>query len=456
MRRFLGLWLLLSGLALPLVAQQVTPSPAPPPVTPPPTEFERAADEVLADVSKLIALPVKSPLRKSIRTREEIRQFVIREMEADRDPVKRRADRLVLERFGLIPRGFDLDGFLVELLTEQIAGLYDPKQHEFFIADWIELDEQRMVMAHELVHALHDQHFDLEKWIDAAKPDDDALLARDAVVEGAAIGGMFDYMLRDLKLTVRELPDMETVMQREFGGSFSQSPQLASAPMYIRDAIMFPYFAGTTFLQKVLRAGSGWEEFHKRVFENPPVSTQQILHPELYLAGVAPRPVSLPDLTPVLPPGYRRLDKNAVGEFGLRGILKQYLGKARAEEHSWAWAGDRYGIYEDEAGNEVALLFRLRLESVEAAARFFGQYSEVLEQKYSERSHLMRRPNFFSFEGEDGGVFLYCSGDECVTLEGADRAAFDRVVSALKWPAAPPAPARKPEKAIATLTPAFH
>lgn len=451
MRRFLGLLLLLTALVLPLAAQQVTPSPAPPPLAPPPTEFERAADGVLGEVSALIALPVKSPLKKSIRSRGEIRQFVVKEMEADRDPAKRRADRLVLEKFGLIPRGFDLDGFLVELLTEQVAGLYDPKQHEFFIADWIPVEEQRVVMAHELVHALHDQHFDLEKWIDAAKPNDDALLARDAVVEGAAIGGMFDYMLRELKLSVRELPDMESIMQREFGASFSQSPQLASAPMYIRDTVMFPYFAGTTFLQKVLRADSGWEEFHKRVFGNPPVSTQQILHPELYLAGVAPRPVSLPDLTAALPKGYRRLDENLVGEFGLRGILKQYLGKERAEQHSRAWAGDRYAIYEDEASKEVALLFRLRLESVEAAARFFGQYSEVLEQKYSARRDLVRRPNFFSFETEEGGVFLYCVDDECLTLEGADRRAFDRAVSALKWPAAPPAPARKPEKTIAAV-----
>ena len=228
--------------------------------------------------------------------------------------------------------------------------------------------------------------------------------------------------------------------------------------MYIRDAIMFPYLAGTTFLQQVLRAGSGsgWEEFHKRVFSNPPVSTQQILHPELYLAGVAPRPVTLPDLTRVLPKGYRRLDENLVGEFGLRGILKQYLGKERAEEHSRAWAGDRYAIYEDEAGKEIALLFRVRLESVEAAARFFGQYSDLLEQKYAVRRKLVRRPNFFSFDSDDGGVFLYCVGDECLTLEGADRAVFDRAVSALKWHSAPPAPARKPAKTIAALMPALR
>jgi hypothetical protein len=452
MRRILSTWLLLMFAVLPAAAQQAVPAPMPPPVTAAPAEFERAADEVLGEVSRLIELPAKDPLKKSIRTREEIRQFIIREMEADREPAKRYADQRTLEKLGLIPKGFDLDAFLVELLTEQIAGLYNPKAREFFIASWIDVDEQRAVMAHELVHALHDQHFGLEAWLRAAKPNDDALLARDAVVEGAAIAGMFDYLLRDLKLAVRDLPDLESVMSRHLGTGL-ESPQLALAPMYIRDAILFPYFAGTTFAQQVLRAGAGWAEFHKRVFENPPVSTQQVLHPELYLAGAVPRPVALPGGA-FLPKEWKKLDENLVGEFGLRAILKQYLGEARAKDHSRAWAGDRYAIYEHEASKELALVLRLRLESVEAAARFFGQYSDLLEQKYRERHRLLRRPNFFSFDSEQGGAFLYCNGEECLIQEGADRAAFDRLVRAMGWPAAPRA-AERPAKSR-TLSSAFR
>lgn len=446
MKRILSFFLVLLVVALPAVAQQVAPSPAPPPAPTTPADFERAADEVLADVSKLIALPMKTPLKKSIRTREEIRAFVVREMNEDRESVKRYADQRTLEKFGLIPKGFDLDAFLVELLTEQIAGLYDPKAREFYIASWIELDEQRMVMAHELVHALHDQHFGLETWMKAAKPNDDAVLARDAVVEGAAIAGMLDYMLRDHNRSVRDLPKLEGWMESFLLANAAQNPEMARAPMYIRDTLIFPYFAGTTFTQQVLRSVPGWAEFHKRVFENPPVSTQQILHPELYLAGVTPRPVSLPDLAPMLPKGWKKLDENVVGEFGLRSILKQFLGEKRALEHSPAWASDRYAIYENETSKEALLVFRLRLESVEAAARFFGQYSDLLEQKYEKRNNLARRPNFFSFESEAGGVFLYCAGDQCLTLEGTDRRVFDRLVREMQWPAAPTAPNPAPAK----------
>src|SRR5437879_9622323 len=145
-------------LALGATAQQASPPAAtPPPVNAPSAAFLEAADEVLAEMSKLLSLPVLSPLKKSMRTREEIREYVIRRMKEEKQPEKRYADQRALEKFGLIPKGFQLEPFLVELLTEQIAGLYDPKSGEFFIADWINPAEQRVVMAHELTHALQDQ-----------------------------------------------------------------------------------------------------------------------------------------------------------------------------------------------------------------------------------------------------------------------------------------------------------
>lgn len=446
---------------LPTVAQQAPiPSgqpggpPLPPPVTPLSPEFARAADEVLDEVSKIIALPVKTPLKKSIRTRDEIRAYLVRELHEDRDAAKRYADQRTLEKFGLIPKGFDLDAFLIEFLTDQVAGLYDPKGKEFFLADWIDIGEQKIVMAHELVHALQDQHFQLDPWLKAARPNDDAVMARDAVVEGSAIAGMFDYLLREKKLSVRDLPDLEQIIRGQLIGEVGDSPRLARAPLFIRDAILFPYLAGTSFTQKVLRSGAGWEDFQK-VFEKPPVATQQILHPDLYLAGVTPRPVILPDVRSMLPPGWKKLDENLLGEFGLRGVLKQFLGEERAAKFAPLWAGDRYAILENEKSKELLLVTRLRVESDDAAAQFFGQYSELLELKYSERRDLLRRRNFFSFASGEGGVFLYCAGDQCLTVEGADRRLFDRIVRAMEWPPAPAAPARAPKKTtIAALT--FH
>jgi hypothetical protein len=183
----------------------------------------------------------------------------------------------------------DLDfGCRIELLTEQIAGLYDPKAHEFYIADWIAPEDQRMVMSHELTHALQDQQFQIELWVKAARPNDDAELARESVLEGSAMAGMLDYTLRDKGLKLRELPDIDPSI---FVGDLSQTPMLKKAPPFIKDSLMFPYFSGLTFSLSVLKA-DGWNGF-AAVFARPPANTQQILHPELYRAGKVAPPIQL-------------------------------------------------------------------------------------------------------------------------------------------------------------------
>src|SRR5271167_2618223 len=177
------------------------------------SEFAAAADEVLQQVSKITGLKQLTPVKKTLRSREEIRAFVIREMDEDKNPAERYAGARSAEAFGLIPKGFDLDNFMVDLLTEQIAGLYDPKAKEFYIADWIPLDDQRAVMAHELTHALEDQSFHIDPWIKGARPNDDAELARESVSEGTAMAAMVDYTLREQKMGVRDLPDVTLLIR---------------------------------------------------------------------------------------------------------------------------------------------------------------------------------------------------------------------------------------------------
>jgi hypothetical protein len=433
-------------------AQQAAPAPGlPAPQKPASAEFLRLADEVLADVSRLIALPQKFPLKKSVRTREEIRTFVVNEIKAEREPEKWYADQKALERFGLIPRNFPLEEFLIDLLTEQIAGLYDPKSQEFYIADWIGPDELRMVMAHELVHALQDQHFKVDVWLKAARPNDDAMSARHAVLEGAAIAGMLDYALREQNLSTRDLPNLEALIRAQMIGELEKNSRMARAPAFVRDSLLFPYLAGTTFSQQVLKAGQGWSDF-SRVFERPPDSTRQVLHPELYLQGIPTKTVTLPDASAMPGSPWKRLDVNTLGEFGFHSILKEFAGEARALQLSPAWRADRYAIYEHPRSGQTLLAFRLRLASEADAARFFGSYSEILEKKLPHRSHLFRRPNFFSFETPEGGVFLYCHAGDCLSLEGGSRELFDRHVRELGWPAVP-APPRKAVTRIAALAP---
>jgi hypothetical protein len=358
-RIFAGLIVLLIA-ALGVAAQQAGPPILlPPPEAKPSAEFLQAADEVLLEMSKLLSLPILSPLKKSLRSRGEIRAYLLRKMNADKDADKRYADQKVMEKFGLLPKDYPLEETIMKVLTEQVAGLYDPGSQEFFIADWTTPADERMVMSHELTHALQDQHFHIEKWTDAAKPNDDAELARNAVVEGSAIAAMLDYVLRG-KGSIRDLGEIDPSMLL---GDVDSSPELAKAPKILQDELLFPYLAGATFTQRVLKASSGWPDFHK-VFERPPVSTQQVMHPDMYLRGVVPPTIALPKTAGLISADWKKLDENNIGEFGLQEVFRQFLSKDRATSLAAAWSADRYAIFENQKDKRTLLLFRVRLESL--------------------------------------------------------------------------------------------
>src|SRR5580704_5704434 len=447
-RQIVAVVCLFAAAALPCWAQRESPSGEPPEASATANaEFLKAADEVLAEMSKLLSLPIREPLKKSVRSREEIRQFLLRQMRDDKDDAKRYADQKALEALGLIPKGYPLEQKLVALLTEQIAGLYDPKQREFFIADWTQPAEQRLIMAHELTHALQDQYFHVEKWEDEVKSNDDAQLARESVLEGSAMVAMIDYLLRNTGKSSKDIEDFDPSL---LVGDVNDSPELAQAPMVIQDEITFPYIPGAAFVQRALRMWNGWPDVH-RLFENPPASTQQILHPDLYFRGVMPAPVDLAPLTKAVPRTWKKLDENVLGEFGVNAVLKQFLGKDRADELASPWSGDRYAIYQRESGMQTLLLLRLKLTDEPAATRFFRAYHQLLEQKYEQREAVALRQNFFSFNTPAGGVFLRCYGSECLIAEGTTGEVFEAMIRAIHWPAAPAATPESDEPGITVM-----
>lgn len=252
------------------------------------------------------------------------------------------------------------------------------------------------------------------------------------------MAAMLEYTFKDKGLKLRDLPDLDPSL---FVGDLNETPMLKKAPPFIKESLMFPYFSGLTFSTSVLKA-DGWNGFAK-VFARPPANTQQILHPELYRTGKVNAPLKL-DLPADVPGNaWTKLEENSLGEFAWRGVLKQFLDADRANQLAPAWDGDIYATYEQKTTKHLLLFARIRCSSKETAARFFGQYSEALEKKYPERTHLFRRPDFFSFDSPDGGVFLRCFGRECIAMEGSDRANFLQWNKNLGWEAIPEEP-RKP------------
>jgi hypothetical protein len=397
-------------------------------------EFAAAADEVLHQMSEITGLKLLTPLKKSLRSRDQIRAYVINEMKEDKDEAERYAGQRSAEAFGLLPKGFDLDNFMIDLLTEQIAGLYDPKSHEFYVADWIPAADQKMVMAHELTHALQDQHFKIDNWVKAARPNDDAELARESVLEGSAMAAMVDYLLQGTGRSLQDLPDIDPSM---LVGDMDSTPMLKKAPPFLRDALIFPYLDGLNFSAAIVRP-KGWDAL-AGVFAKPPVSTQQIMHPDLYFSFRIPPKADLPSLDKDLGADWVRLEDNLMGEFGWKEVLKQFLNEERAIPLAAAWSSDRYILFEQKKTKKLVLIARLDLADERATARFFSAYSEVLAKKYAKRTNEKKQEEFLSFDTADGGVFFKCVATSCVSLEGADRALFDKLNSGVHWETAPPA-----------------
>ena len=223
-------------------------------------------------------------------------------------------------------------------------------------------------MAHDVKHALQDQNFHVEKWEDAAKPNDDAVLARDAVLEGSATISMVDYLMRDTGKSSRDIPGFDP---GDMVGDTADSPEFNKAPLVIQDEMLFPYTSGANFVLQCLKAWNGWPDIHK-IFDKPPLSTQQIMHPDLYLQGVAPAKIAMPPLAKILPKDWKQLDENVFGEFGILSMLKQFIGEDRARDLASAWLGDRYAILEHTPDKQTLLVLRLALKSDADAARFLA------------------------------------------------------------------------------------
>jgi hypothetical protein len=333
-----------------------------------------ATTEVLKETSELRELPILRPVKSGTQSRADIQRFLIKNMDEDSTPAEMHASEVALKKLGLIPQDFQFRPFIIGLLTEQVAGYYDPKQREFFLADWIDLDGQKPVMAHELTHALQDQHFNLrlfEKW---PKGDSDAELAAHALVEGDASYAMALYVARS--------PLRIISLMKSMGSNQSASEEIDRAPRALRESLMFPYKEGMQWVQQ-LHGREGWPLVSK-AYKELPQSTEQILHAEKYFAREAPIKITLSDISSLLGRGWKRIDTDVNGEWSYYLILDEYLKSAQESRSAAAgWGGDRYSVYEGATPNSVVITQLSAWDTPHDAMEFFDAYSKRTERRYA-------------------------------------------------------------------------
>src|SRR5208337_4250546 len=167
-------------------------------------------------------LPIKGPLKREVISRPEIEKYLTQNLHEEMTPAEIHAQEALVRALGLVSRDFNLEKFLISFYTEQAAGFYDPKRKTMFIADWIPAETQTMVLSHELTHALQDQSWDLETYLRAARDDDDATNARQAVVEGYATAAMMQQAAGGMELG--QLPSIAPLLEMVVNQQFDEFP----------------------------------------------------------------------------------------------------------------------------------------------------------------------------------------------------------------------------------------
>ena len=427
-------------------------------------ELFRSVDEILKFASKETGLPQHSRVKRRLVSRDKVVAYIEKHMEEDDDSQRMQRNSLVLKKFGLLPRDFDLKTFLVAMLREQVAGYYDPKTKTVNLLNWVNADQQKPVLAHELTHALQDQNFNLRKWMKAGDgkdlltvenptpaelADDEAGEARQAVVEGQATVALIDYGLAPFGQSMTSSPKLVEAMREGMRVGTSDSPQFKSAPLFLKEALTFPYSYGLDFVGQVVakRGTAGAVD----LFQNPPTTTRQIMEPATYLAGEKLPPLLVPDFKSLFK-DFEKIDVGGFGEFDTAMLVDQFAGAGAGAKIYPEWRGGYYFAVKPKANpaTPLGLLYVSRWSSAEKASEFAAIYAKSLAKRYqradlvvqadgkplgsADLENLTASHNVTGshiWNTEEGPVLIDVRGDTVVVAESfADPLRFSKAVFA--------------------------
>jgi hypothetical protein len=405
---FAALWLALSPGAATAQPTRATPrgrsaGEAPRPISPPPTaapaaaalaptttatpppakdslrELLRRADALAREVSRMRRLPLRAAIAKDLVDEPELRRRfdALTEEDLERQAMTREA--AWLKHWGLIPADVDYRTLMVDALSEAVAGYYDADRKRLTLNRTIAVDPEsdwpEMVLVHELTHALQDQNFDLTKFHDLPLGEDDAEAARTALAEGDGMAVMLSVMARRDGEEIawsnpEEVQDLLTSITDD------ADPEFAALPLVVREGLSFPYEAGLRFVAALRRHGA-WSAVD-RAFRRPPASTEQILHPDLYLSHHAPIPVAKL-AAPTSLPNSDVSNDTVWGELGFSVFLRTHgVAAVRAAAAAAGWGGDRVTLIASQAG-EIGVA-RMVWDSQHDAEEAYGATVEALDR----------------------------------------------------------------------------
>lgn len=343
----------------------------------------RITEGSIRAASKIRKLKIRRKVPCLVYSREQIKKHLLSTIDQKLPPNKLEFEGEVFRALGFVPDDYNYSKKIIEIYLSQIGGYYDPDENNFVMAGWNPEAMQTTVAVHELTHALQDQYYDLNKFVDMQKYDSDQLLARSALIEGDATAVMTDYGRSLLgQPALREAAGVESLMaQNVLGASMIAAGH--NAPQSLIAMMIFPYTSGLRFVHHVLRRG-GYQALDD-IFRNPPRSTEEILHPEKYFSRKKDF-VELSEkqlMSGLDLPGAKVIYSDSLGEFSVSALLSNYISDGvRNAEAAAGWGGDRVVLIDDQKGKHRWVIWRIKWDRKQDAEQFKTAYLEALQLQY--------------------------------------------------------------------------
>lgn len=359
----------------------------------------------LSEVREL-AFKAEVPIVK--QTDESLNKRLAADLEADMDDRRREDLSLAYAKLGLVPRGVDLTSSLLGYYSSRVQGYYNSTTKEIVLSEGQDplailnsaqgtgIDTR--VLVHELTHALQDQHFSLATRLRPSVNGDQVLALR-SVAEADAILSEYAYLFGGLEEWV---PDY--VLQILASDKWQSPPP--DVPAVILDKMRFQYSDGLKFVARLI-SNRGWPALNA-IYAHPPLSTEQILHPEKYRSMPdPPTDIRLKDVTALFSEEWREIENDTLGELMVHCLFKQFLNPEDADVVANGWDGDRFVAYR--RGDEVAFIWTTTWDSARDAQEFFDGYQSIVPMKYDAQPL------------EQARVYIEKRDQTVLIVEGLDR-----------------------------------
>lgn len=354
-----------------LSCAQATPEPEAPPSSvevraapePAPTasEDEQLA-RVLARVAKQRQLSALSPVHGSRLSRSEMAQRLREQMLQEIPPEVVEAQTAFLILLHTAEKDFDYLNAIRDLLGSELAGFYDPLTQSMVLAEELKGAEYDITLAHELVHALQDQHYNLKSLSVYAEDQGDRKSAIHALAEGDATSAMFDDMLSPRGQSALDLSEYAIGLQLRAGMAFSE--QVGDVPALIKRSLIAPYDDGLKFVHALRRRG-GWTAVNA-AWSTPPETTEQLLHVEKYDAREPAVSVPVPDAPG---PEWKDIYHDVLGEQTIALLLEEWAPRRVARSSAEGWGGDRVAVFRQ--AERYTFAWHIVMDDEPSASRLF-------------------------------------------------------------------------------------